>query len=88
MARGLHLSMARGVEHGAGHPKESRGHSRVATPRQRQRSRPLGARGRKLALAVAGGLLIGAGFAFFFDATQLGYAMGVSVKLFLRLLRG
>ena len=49
---------------------------------------PPTARERKVALAVAGGALIGAGFAFFFDATQLGYAMGVGVKLFLRLLRG
>ena len=49
---------------------------------------PPTARERKVALAVAGGALIAAGFAFFFDATQLGYTMGVGVKLFLRLLRG
>jgi divalent metal cation (Fe/Co/Zn/Cd) transporter len=49
---------------------------------------PPTARERKVALAVAGGVLIGAGFAFFFGATQLGYTMGVGVKLFLRLLRG
>lgn len=49
---------------------------------------PPTARQRKVALGVVGGLLIGAGFAFFFDATQLRYAMGVSAKLFLRLLRG
>ena len=49
---------------------------------------PPTARARKVALGVSGGLLIGAGFAFFFDATQLGYSMGVGVKLFLRLLRG
>ena len=38
-------------------------------------------RGRKVALGVMGGVLIGAGLAFFFDATQLGYTMGVGVKL-------
>ncbi len=49
---------------------------------------PPTARERKVALAVAGGVLIGAGFAFLFDAAELGYTMGVAVKLFLRLLRG
>ena len=69
------------------HPAEVL-YNRVIRRYTRTRALPPTTRERKVALAVAGGVLIGAGFAFFFDATQLGYTMGVGVKLFLRLLRG
>ena len=68
------------------HPAEVL-YNRVIRRYTRTVALPPTARERKVALAVAGGLLIGAGLAFTFDATQLGYSMGVSVKLFLRLLR-